>query len=85
MGRDARRVPATRSNAMRNIPVWGKVALALAAAAIITLAVAAGGYLGIRRSEDALTTMCTALAWMISKNSRRLASSCGGASMSVSA
>ncbi len=41
---------------MRNIPVWGKVALALATAAVITLVVAAGGYLGILRTEDALTT-----------------------------
>jgi methyl-accepting chemotaxis protein len=39
---------------MRNIPVWGKIALGLAAASLITLAVAAVGYLGIRRTEAAL-------------------------------
>jgi len=40
---------------MRNIPVWGKVALGLAAASVITLAIAVGGYMGIRRTEQALT------------------------------
>jgi methyl-accepting chemotaxis protein len=40
---------------MRNIPVWGKVALGLAAASLITLAVAVVGYMGIRRTEEALT------------------------------
>jgi len=40
---------------MRNIPVWGKIALGLAAASIITLTIAVGGYMGIRRTEQALT------------------------------
>ena len=41
---------------MRNIPVWGKIALGLAAASSITLAIAAVGYLGLRRTETALVT-----------------------------
>jgi len=40
---------------MRNIPVWGKIALGLAAASTITLAITAGGYLGLLRTEAALT------------------------------
>jgi len=40
---------------MRNIPVWGKITLGLAAASIITLAIAVVGYMGIRRTENALT------------------------------
>lgn len=40
---------------MRNIPVWGKIALGLAAASLITLAVAVVGYMGIRRTEEALS------------------------------
>jgi len=40
---------------MRNIPVWGKITLGLAAASVITLAIAAVGYMGIRRTENALT------------------------------
>jgi methyl-accepting chemotaxis protein len=39
---------------MRNIPVWGKIALVLAIASFITLAVAAVGYLGIQRTGQAL-------------------------------
>ncbi|MHC1699356.1 MAG: methyl-accepting chemotaxis protein [Humidesulfovibrio sp.] len=40
---------------MRNIPVWGKIALGLAAASSITLAITAGGYIGLLRTEAALT------------------------------
>ncbi|KAF0233744.1 MAG: methyl-accepting chemotaxis [Desulfovibrionaceae bacterium] len=40
---------------MRNIPVWGKIALGLAAASTITLAITAGGTLGLLRTEAALT------------------------------
>ena len=40
---------------MRNIPVWGKIALGLAAASTLTLAITAGGYLGLLRTEAALT------------------------------
>ncbi len=40
---------------MRNLPVWGKIALGLAAASILTLAITAGGYLGLLRTEAALT------------------------------
>jgi len=39
---------------MRNIPVWGKVALGLATASVITLGIAVVGYVGILRTEDAL-------------------------------
>ena len=39
---------------MRNIPVWAKIALGLAAASFITLAVAAVGYLGIEKTGAAL-------------------------------
>jgi len=39
---------------MRNIPVWGKIALGLAAASVITLAIAAVGYLGIEKTGNAL-------------------------------
>jgi methyl-accepting chemotaxis protein len=39
---------------MRNIPVWGKIALGLAAASAITLAITAGGSLGLLRTEAAL-------------------------------
>ena len=44
---------------MRNIPVWGKIALGLAAASAITLAIAAGGYLGLLRTEAALAESTT--------------------------
>jgi methyl-accepting chemotaxis protein len=40
---------------MRNIPVWGKITLGLAVASLITLAIAAVGYMGILRTENALT------------------------------
>ncbi len=40
---------------MRNIPVWGKVALGLAVSALITLVVAAVGSLGISHTGDALS------------------------------
>ncbi|SNR91906.1 methyl-accepting chemotaxis protein [Humidesulfovibrio mexicanus] len=40
---------------MRNIPVWGKVALGLAVSALITLVVAAVGSLGITHTGDALS------------------------------
>jgi methyl-accepting chemotaxis protein len=40
---------------MRNLPVWAKIALGLATAAIITLAITAGGSLGLLRTEAALT------------------------------
>ncbi len=39
---------------MRNIPVWGKIALGLAAASALTLAITAGGYVGLLRTESAL-------------------------------
>ncbi|MDP3425893.1 MAG: MCP four helix bundle domain-containing protein, partial [Humidesulfovibrio sp.] len=39
---------------MRNIPVWGKIALGLAGASILTLVITAGGYLGLLRTEAAL-------------------------------
>jgi methyl-accepting chemotaxis protein len=39
---------------MRNIPVWGKIALGLAAASVITLAIAAVGYFGIEKTGNAL-------------------------------
>ena len=44
---------------MRNIPVWGKIALGLAAASAITLAITAGGYVGLLRTEAALTETAT--------------------------
>ncbi|MDR3641623.1 MAG: HAMP domain-containing methyl-accepting chemotaxis protein [Humidesulfovibrio sp.] len=40
---------------MRNIPVWGKITLGLAVASLITLIVAAVGYVGILRTENALS------------------------------
>jgi len=40
---------------MRNIPVWGKIALGLSVASAITLGIAAVGYLGILGTEQALT------------------------------
>jgi methyl-accepting chemotaxis protein len=40
---------------MRNLPVWGKIALGLAAASTLTLAITAGGYIGLLRTEAALT------------------------------
>jgi len=40
---------------MRNLPVWAKIALGLAAASTLTLAITAGGYLGLLRTEAALT------------------------------
>ncbi|MBU1041041.1 MAG: MCP four helix bundle domain-containing protein, partial [Proteobacteria bacterium] len=40
---------------MRNIPVWGKIALGLATASILTLAITTGGYVGLLRTEAALT------------------------------
>ena len=39
---------------MRNIPVWGKIALGLATASTLTLAITAGGYVGLLRTEAAL-------------------------------
>ena len=42
---------------MRNIPVWGKIALGLAAASALTLAITAGCYLGLLRTESALAEM----------------------------
>jgi len=41
---------------MRNLPVWGKIALGLSAASAITLAIAAVGYFGILATERALTS-----------------------------
>jgi methyl-accepting chemotaxis protein len=41
--------------AMRNIPVWGKIALGLSVASAITVAIALVGYLGILGTEQALT------------------------------
>jgi methyl-accepting chemotaxis protein len=42
---------------MRNIPVWAKLALGLAVSTIITLAVAAAGYVASTRIESALVHM----------------------------